>query len=239
VGHLKFRRRTGSGKRRTSVRHNRVRYENLADYVLSQKRCAEGERNVSDRWAQISNEIPWTVVAAIMGAFLGGVINFVVAKRESKANRALDFHKEFHGAEMASARAKAWKFALDNPSLKFKDIRYDTDDYTKGLWAVMRFFQRLSVCVNRGFLDIEITIDLFGEVFIWWYEITFKESLKDSGLDAEIAISQLHAAIKTGAGESRTSRWERAAANSRSEYLKLIAAQRTDNAPVTPPDHNS
>ena len=72
---------------------------------------------------------------------------------------------------MASARAKAWKFALDNPSLKFKDIRYDTDDYTKGLWAVMRFFQRLSVCVNRGFLDIEITIDLFGEVFIWWYEM--------------------------------------------------------------------
>ena len=96
---------------------------------------------MSDRWAQISSEIPWTVVAAVMGAFLGGVINFVVTKRESKANRALDFHKEFHGAEMAAARAKAWKFALDNPSLKFKDIRYDTDDLLRVYGHLCDFFK--------------------------------------------------------------------------------------------------
>jgi hypothetical protein len=194
--------------------------------------------DVIDHSAQAFESIPWPIIGAVTGALVAGYVNAYISRRQTRANRVLDFHKEFHGSDMSASRARAWRYVKASPTTRFDHIEDDHEDASgsRSLYVVMRFFQRLSVCVERKFIDVNVARDLFGEVFIWWDIVSFEEGLRGSGWEVERVLRGLNRAfvgkglISRFRNRKRVKRWAARGLSDRTNYLAAWRQRQQDGA---------
>jgi hypothetical protein len=106
-----------------------------------------------------------------------------------KQQKTFAFYEDFNNSEMFKVRIEADLYLRSNRN-NFYEIAesytYDPGDRGKGagsIWPIMRFYQKLAKAVEYDQLNDDMTIDLFGEVFIWWYIAYFDDKLIKVSLD--------------------------------------------------------
>ncbi|NMF86346.1 hypothetical protein [Nodosilinea sp. P-1105] len=98
------------------------------------------------------------------------------------------------------------------------------------LLQVANFYQRLYIAIKHQQVKIELVPDLFGEIFILWYEVSFKKQLLASNTRSHVrnSIIALHKWLR---GNSRWSKkfeeWEAAALRDVERRLQHLQLQQS------------
>lgn len=191
---------------------------------------------------------------ATIGAIVGGIINFSIGYWQAKWTRTMEFHREFNNEPLASSRSKAYACVLkywghNYEWLSEKEVESSGEDnQIVHVWAVMRFYQRLALALRHGLLKTSVVSALFGEIFIWWYEVSYRENLPKSW-DAAEEIEFLHSQISRLAqplstGNRKLQRWrsvgvaERNRRNQQFAQAAIGGSQTSPAAPSGPPTTN-
>lgn len=144
-----------------------------------------------------------------------------------KQQRTFMFYDDFNSSEMFRVRIEA-ELYLKNTQMNLYEIAekcsYDHEDRGKGagaIWPIMRFYQKLAKAREYSQLDNEMTVDLFAEVFIWWYFAYFEDKLVKAPSESDIYWDVandltkfqewLEGQCKDGENKARYDRWEKAA----------------------------
>lgn len=119
------------------------------------------------------------MISALIGALVGAAATWWAGVSASRWSRTLDMHREFNTDRMSESRSKALTFMMVHWGLDFDEIakRRELSAESLPLWDVMRFYQRLSVTVRHNQVIRRIVPGLFGEIFLWWYLVCFRQQL--------------------------------------------------------------
>lgn len=111
---------------------------------------------------------------------------------EQKIQVVVDLHREWNGEVMYKTRMLASPLVRKYPLLSIFEIeKVATYDEVAKVWIVIGFFQRLSYLVEHEKLHKDMTVELFGELFVWWWIVSFESQLGPSECDARDRILYL------------------------------------------------
>jgi hypothetical protein len=79
------------------------------------------------------------------------------------------------------------------------------------VWIVVGFFLRLSFLVQYDKIHREMAIELFGELFVWWWIVSFERQLAPVDWDARDRILFLKEWFYANTTEQRRAPWIRRA----------------------------
>jgi hypothetical protein len=157
---------------------------------------------------------PWYVpllqaFVGLLGTLLGALIAWRVAVRIARQNLTFEMHKEFNGKEMSEHRVRAQNFVLQHRSRTFAEISSTekVDDLVP-IWNVMRFYHRLAVVVRHRRVSHKLVPELFGGVFVWWYEVCYRTMLLPTGWESAREIDWLYGWLKKRASKAQWERWQ-------------------------------
>lgn len=153
----------------------------------------------------VSNEM----IAALIGALVGAAAAWLAGVSHSRWTRTLDMHREFNADRMSESRSKAFLFLKQHWGLSFAEIaaRPELDAQSIALWDVTRFYQRLAVTVRYGQVIRRIVPDLFGEIFLWWYLVCYRQQLLQTKWVAAREIEYLYWFMKKNADRADWDDW--------------------------------
>lgn len=152
------------------------------------------------------------------GDYLGGLLNPVLAllnvcvivylalavqrlnesKREDREESKLriqtviELHREWNGETLYRARTSAGKLVRQHPAASYFEIE-DAVPYEEAadIWVVVGFFQRLDFLVRHENIQTEMVRELFGELFVWWWVVSFSTQLERCDCDSREQIFRL------------------------------------------------
>lgn len=167
-----------------------------------------------------------------------------------KENRAFTFYDEFNSSEMFKVRIEADLYLRTNDDDFYKIAEtspYDLEDRGKGagaIWPVMRFYQKLGKAIDYKQVNEAMVVDLFGEVFIWWYFAYFEYKLVsinhdkvwDTAEDLKKLKEWFERKCSQNKSEEKYQRWERAA---RDYWTKNQEKIKEKKEGVSPPDQEA
>lgn len=133
-----------------------------------------------------------TLVAALIGVLIGAFLSNLHERRTKRTELTYEMHREFFGTEMGTVRFNARKQLPYVAHLTFRQLDDDTDHWEQNLpiWMMVRFYERLSVMVERGEVHRRVVPDLFGGSFLWWYGAYFDHA--STNVDWHLATSLKH-----------------------------------------------
>lgn len=115
-------------------------------------------------------------------------------KQESaqRVQTAVELHREWNSEVLYHSRTSAGKLVRRFPELSYFEIE-DQVPYEEAshIWVVVGFFQRLEFLARQGKLESEMVRELFGELFIWWWVVSFSTQLERCDCDARIQMTRL------------------------------------------------
>lgn len=117
--------------------------------------------------------LPW--ISLIVGAIITN--HFFL--RRGRSNLTFDLHKEFNSNEFSKIRRLADELSEKNPTTGYRNISKIEDEKSIALFTLMRFYQRLWVAIKFKKVQRKMIPRLFGEIFIYWYYMSFKNNLID------------------------------------------------------------
>ncbi|MEM9702427.1 MAG: hypothetical protein AAF907_08290, partial [Planctomycetota bacterium] len=111
-----------------------------------------------------------------------------------RANLTWDLHREFNSSEMLGVRDRAERIVKVNPSKNIEELRQAlTGSDDRGALSILSaFYQRLYLAIEHKRVDSKLVPALFGEMFTWWYLVSFKTQLSPLGWDKSIAVDNLY-----------------------------------------------
>jgi len=153
----------------------------------------------------VTNEM----VAALIGALVGAAAAWMAGVYNSRWTRTLDMHREFNADRMSESRSKAFIFLKQHWGLSFAEIaaRPELDTPSVPLWDVMRFYERLGVTVRYGQVIRRVVPDLFGEIFLWWYLVCYRQQLLQTKWVAAKDIEYLYWFMKKNVERADWDEW--------------------------------
>jgi hypothetical protein len=122
---------------------------------------------------------------------------------------------------MLKVRAEADDLIEKNPGVTL-DLLYSSQpkDSTRSLFVIIRFYEQIWLGILHDRLRKDITRDLFGEIFYWWYEVCFKDLLSPTGWDSWKSISSLKEEFDKNPNTTQKEDWQKRAEGNRQERLQ-------------------
>ena len=128
---------------------------------------------------------------------------------EERVKTVIELHREWNSESLYQARTKAEQTVTNYISSDLLTIEKQTQpDEAAQIWIVVGFFQRLSFLVEHDRVHKEMATELFGELFIWWWIVSFERQLMTCDWDARDRIISLKEWLYNSTSEKRRSSWE-------------------------------
>lgn len=111
---------------------------------------------------------------------------------ERRVQASVDLHREWNSQAIYGARTKAGKLVRLFPEDSYFEIE-DKVPYedASDIWVVVGFFQRLELLVRHEKVDRQLICELFGELFFWWWVVSFWNQLERCDCDARAQMIRL------------------------------------------------
>jgi len=149
-----------------------------------------------------------SIFSGLVGVGVGAYLSWIATKRQRQISVAFDMHREFNSREMIESRYSASGLLVEFPSQRYTEIREAIGGLRmKDVWVVCAFYQRLWLAISRNGIRKEYVTDLFGDLFDWWYESSFKAQLVPLASEPAHHIEQLHHWMQQNSSETQRLRW--------------------------------
>jgi hypothetical protein len=154
----------------------------------------------------------WLVLASgffgISGVVLGAWLTSRRATQQAKLDLTFAFHREFFLGEMLNSRARAFKFLCKNQSVSIKIFQSIAPvEEMNHVWAVLEFYERLAVAIHYKRIDEDVTVDIFGEDFLYWQRQHFEAGLAGTYWEVSRRMVKMHEWLKTTAEKAQYDAW--------------------------------
>lgn len=167
------------------------------DYSLSSDPGAWGQWG--DYFGGMLNPI-LSVVNICVVVFLATIVQKISdAQKEGKENSrrriqaVIELHREWNAEAIYRARIDAAKVVRKYHAMSYFEIEKMVPyDEAANIWIVVGFFQRLEFMIRYENIYPEMVRDLFGELFIWWWVVSFSTQLERCECDARIQMINLN-----------------------------------------------
>lgn len=173
-----------------------------------------------------------------LGDYLGGLLNPMFAllnvivvvyialsvqqlgesqrKQEQESERriqtVIDLHREWNSGALYASRTLAGKLVRDYPALTIFQIENEVPyDQAAHFWVVTGFFQRLAFLAEHDKLHKQMALELFAELFVWWWILSYEKQLMPCECDARDRIFVLKKWIYGNTTEAQRAPWVRRA----------------------------
>lgn len=131
---------------------------------------------------------------------------------QERVKTAIDLHREWNNESNYRSRTIAGVVVRKFPSSTMLEIEESTKtDEAVHVWIVIGFFLRLSFLVQHEKVHREMAIELFGELFVWWWVVSFEKQLVPVDWDAREPILSLKEWFYAATTEERRAPWIRRA----------------------------
>jgi len=146
---------------------------------------------------------------------------------EEGVRTVLDLHREWNSESNYRARTLAGVLVRKYPSSTVIAIEKSTEpEKAVHLWIVIGFFLRLGYLAKEEKLQEKMAIDLFGELFVWWWTVSFEKQLIPVDWDASEQIKDFKEWLFARTTDERRAPWLRRARHDL-EIAEANASQRT------------
>ncbi len=104
----------------------------------------------------------------------------------------VEMHREWNSEGLYRSRTSAGKLVRLFPDLSYFQIEEQVPyEEAANIWVVVGFFQRLEFLAKHGKLESDMVRELFGELFIWWWVVSFSSQLEQCDCDAKWQMTRL------------------------------------------------
>ena len=152
-----------------------------------------------------------SVISVAFGAFIA----YLVTNHRNRLESTFELHKEFHSEAMLKIRSGAEICLRKYPGIRFDQLEsllVDKEkDQAQSLWVLIGFYQRLWLAVKYRRIEKKLVVELFGELFYWWYLAAFQQGLLPTGWAASTQISSLKAWFDLHTTKEQSESWSRRA----------------------------
>lgn len=131
-------------------------------------------------------------------------------KQESaqRIQTAVELHREWNGEVLYRSRTSAGKLVRQFPESSYFEIEEQVPyEDASHIWVVVGFFQRLEFLARHGKLESQMVRELFGELFVWWWVVSFATQLERCDCDDRIQMARLKAWFFALTTEAQRSPW--------------------------------
>lgn len=115
-------------------------------------------------------------------------------KQESaqRVQTAVELHREWNSEGLYQSRTSAGKLVRRFPAASYFEIEAQVPyEEASHIWVVVGFFQRLEFLARHGKLESVMVKELFGELFVWWWVVSFANQLEGCDCDARVQMRRL------------------------------------------------
>lgn len=128
---------------------------------------------------------------------------------ERRIQTVIDLHREWNSSSIYGSRTISGTLVREFPELSVfaieKMVPYEKAAH---IWVVIGFFQRLSFLAEHDRLHKKMTIELFAELFVWWWVISFEKQLIPCECDARDRMLTLKSWVYENTTEKQRRPWE-------------------------------
>ncbi|MCR5867529.1 hypothetical protein [Aquincola sp. J276] len=133
---------------------------------------------------------------------------------EERVRTVLDLHREWNSESNYRSRVLAGQLVRKHPSATMLDLeKLTAPEDAVHVWIVIGFFLRLGYLAKHHKLHNDMAIELFGELFVWWWVVSFERQLLPVDWDARDQITDLHEWLRSLTTEAQRAPWVRRALN--------------------------
>lgn len=167
------------------------------------------------------------LVGTLIPLIIGWVILSETARRKAQ-DRTVALHEEFSG--MMEVRSRVY----EELGFLTKRITPDHESFAD-VWRIVTFYERVFVLKEQGFLDPTLTLELFGETFIRWYEVHLRDKLSADESDVVARLHSMHRYYLANASSRQLTNWRRSASKAEDRFAAMRAAANPQPPPLTTP----
>jgi len=129
---------------------------------------------------------------------------------EERVRTVLDLHREWNSEANYKSRTLAGALVRKYPSSTVLDIEKSIEPQDAAhLWVVIGFFLRLGYLAKQEKIQDEMAVELFGELFVWWWTVSFEKQLMPVDWDASDQIRSFKDWLFNLTTEERRAPWLR------------------------------
>lgn len=140
---------------------------------------------------------------------------------ERRLQTVIDLHREWNSGSIYSSRTIAGKLIREYPDLTIFEIEEQApSERAAHIWVVIGFFQRLSFLVENDRLHKKMTLELFAELFVWWWVLCFEKQLAPCECDARDRMLTLKTWIYENTSCQQRAPWEHRASKDLAEAVQ-------------------
>ncbi len=143
-------------------------------------------------------------------------LNELEKKKEQESEEAIrtaiELHREWNSESLYRSRTLAGKLVREFPTDTMLEIEAVVPtERAVHVWIVVGFFQRLAFLVQHEKIHRAMTLELFGELFVWWWIVSFERQLATCDWDARDRILGLKDWFYRNTTEAQREPWVRRA----------------------------
>lgn len=184
----------------------------FGDYSLS------GDPSVWGQWGDyfggMLNPI-FSVISICVVVYLATIVQELSdAQKEGKENSrrriqaVIELHREWNTEAVYGARIDAAKIVRKYPAMSYFEIeKLVSYDEAANIWIVVGFFQRLEFMIRYENTYPDMVRDLFGELFVWWWVVSFSTQLEQCDCDARIQMINLNDWFRKNSAPDKMHSW--------------------------------
>ncbi|WP_425258466.1 hypothetical protein ACPOLB_23480 [Rubrivivax sp. RP6-9] len=111
---------------------------------------------------------------------------------EKRVQTVIELHREWNSETIYQSRTSAGKLVRLFPDSSYFEIEEEVPyERASHIWVVVGFFQRLAFLSKHGRLHVEMVRELFAELFVWWWVVSFATQLDRCDCDARTQMIDL------------------------------------------------
>jgi hypothetical protein len=131
---------------------------------------------------------------------------------EERVKTVIDLHREWNSESNYRSRTLAGILVRKYPESTMLEIEESAKaEEAVHIWIVVGFFLRLGFLAQHEKVHREMAIELFGELFVWWWVVSFDGQLTPIDWDARDRIISFKNWLWSNTTEERRAPWVRRA----------------------------
>lgn len=194
-------------------------------------------------------------ILPFVGTCFAAIFAWRVATGQARRKLTFELHREFNGMEMSKNRDRAEELVKKHRHKTIATLRKEKEiEETMPLVEVARFYHRLAASTKHQQVDDDLVIELFGRLFVWWYEVCFAQMLIPTGWETANHLQWFYGWLRAKSTHEQWEAWHAVStryvadlvakpstthneAHARKPYKGICARQtcKTCGAPTPPP----
>ena len=148
---------------------------------------------------------------SLVSALFGAAISYLITRHLNRVNTTFELHSEFNTTEMLGHRIKAESCINKYSNLTYTEVelKHGQQEEFRSLCVVIAFYKKLWLAIKYSRVDKKLIPELFGEIFYWWYLVSFKEQLIPSDWETASSINELKKWIDKRVDQRKIKQWSR------------------------------